>query len=326
MTDENIVDLFYDIEAAQFHIDDSDDDEQFTLSETLAQLDKVESEFKIKNKSKPNVSIGRDDERMQRETPKTIETPRSKTPENRPAKTIQNFFVQNTNETQEKRSRPSLLDCLEEDYRKSPAKIKCNAKTPNQAKILTPVNLIEGIASPVLTTMTVQSPSSIENKTIEKDVKPDYGNATASSTAEYEDEEMCERTETPTMTEEHPLVDDKSGNVSVNTSNSDANKSKVIVSPKQQKVHNTTPKSMKKERNFMENYFKRSTPKSDQMAKTVPVENLLNDSPTNEMEVDISIGDEELDSEINNETNQLKALHVASDQVILNIEDSSVIT
>lgn len=315
-------DLFHDIEAAQFKIEDSDEDDQFSLVDMLAQADKTEADYRIKNKSKVNATISRDDESEQHKTPQAIDTVELKPPENRPAKTIQNFFAQNINETQEKRSRPSLLDCLEEDYRKSPAKMKCNVKTPTRTKI-SPVNLSEKISSPVLATTSAQSTSSIGNGTQKEKLDPE--NAPGASTAEYEDEEMHERTKTPTMTEDHPVDIDKSDSEAANTSNSHANKSKVIVSPKQQKINATTPKSMKKERAFMDNYFKRSTPTSGQKAISERILSSEQDEVT-EMDIDTFIDGEALDSEINHETDQLKALHVASDQVILNIEDSPVIT
>lgn len=309
------------IEAAQYRIEDSDDDEQFSMEETLAQLDKTEAEFRIKNKSKPNTPIGRDDGKEQQKTPRNIKASQFKSPEiPPPSKMIQNFFAKNTNETQEKRSRPSLLDCLEDDYRKSPAKMKCNAKTPTPTKISMPVDLNERLASPALVKTTVQSPIPIENETQEEQLG--HENAASSST---KDVEMATRIETPTTAEDNSTANDQADCESANTSNSEANKSKKAVTPKQQKAHNTTPKSMQKQRAFMDNYFTRLPPKSDPKPISRNIFNSEQDEVT-AMEVDVPISSEELESEINNETDQLKALHVASDQVIVDIEDSPVIT
>lgn len=179
----------------EYMIEDSDDDDdQFSEDEIMEMINKSEPEH---TKARPfltrhgrNVPANTSMNDSQRAETRAVEKSPS---ENRPGSTITNFFprtpvdTSKKNENQEKRSRPSMLSYLDDDYsRKSPAKVQRNSLTAKKT-VTSPVN--------TSTDLKPLSPETESTATHGDEKKVDEKDANDESLFEDADESKVDETE-----------------------------------------------------------------------------------------------------------------------------------
>lgn len=331
----------------------SDDDDQFSLDEALIYVEESTAEYQNTSKPKPSVSS--------KVSPNSNSNPsrnRNQKPvgsrnysndssinksttdaDNRPSRTILSYFPKPTasGESQEKRPRSTLLESLDEDYhRKSPAKIKRNSES--YAKIVLPTpkcELVEETDSKTAfdETVIIESKSTvvlIPELQVNKEDGDGQNERQSQDSVIIVDSEMSEDSE---KIEEFPT--EIIANVNQNNQNLRAD-----TATGQEKVkHSPSPKKgIDKSRLFFESYFNVKKVSNNQKGVDKPIDKDPENTSSNQnlpiagtdsieqnsqaQNVTDKVYSEQLNSQLNSETDHFKALHVASQCLAEDIDGS----
>lgn len=341
-TNKDAEKCFKDIEAKQSSIEESSDDEQFSTEEMFNLLKKTDKEHNITQKKTHPKPTSRRVTRQNSnssipEKSQQTEKNESYGPGNHSTPNIICKFFNKSNEQQEKRPRVTILDSLDESYNKgkrnyTPSElIPCEARRPylnkssikeidveknqNQSEEICISDDEDGV------TKEKENMAKSENLSDDDDV----------DSSEDEDKEATKEKDNTANSEN--LFDDDSldDGESSNSTIPYANKSKAK-NPAQKKKHGKSPgKGLDRECAFMQNYFNRSNVSISECDQVAPGKNTSqitdnkvgttsssNESTSPQFAVEneqMDIDEQISESELSDETNQLKALKVASKNV-----------
>lgn len=314
----------------------SDEDDQFSLDDALNFVGESTAEYQNTSKPKPSVSskVSPNSNPSRNQNPvgsrnysndsTLIKT--TTDADNRPSRTILSYFPKPTasGESQEKRPRSTLLESLDEDYhRKSPAKIKRNSES--YAKIVLPTpkcELVEEIDSKTAfdETVIIESKSTVVLIPELQVNKEDGDERQSQDSVIIVDSEMSEDSE---KTVEFPT------NIIADVEQNNRNPQAVTATEQEKVEYSPSPKKgIDKSRLMFESYFNvkkvsnnhkgvdkpiDKDPEKTSSNQNLPIAGTDSMEPNSEAQnVTDKFYSEQLNSQLNSETDHFKALHVAS--------------